>query len=229
MEPVWAGDIGHDVVRIGADGELEVLAVLCDSFREYPVMRFVLGAPRDYERRLEVLIGFFLRARILRQEPILGVRGDGGLTAVGLVSDPAGPTAPVELMETRDRTWAALGADAYARYDAFSAACQPLLSRAPRLHLNMLGVRRSEQGKGLGRAVLHSVHQLAVDHPTATGVSLTTESRDNLPFYSNAGYVDTGSAAVAKNLTTWAFFRPNDEKREEGTRDAGGTSPGLRA
>jgi GNAT superfamily N-acetyltransferase len=199
-------------VRIGGDGEWEALDVLCESFRDYPVMRYVLGTTPDYERRLEVLLGFFLHARILRKEPILAVMGDGGITAVGLVSDPAGPASPAELTEARDRTWAELGADAHGRYDAFAAACQPLLSRAPRLHLNMLGVRRSEQRKGLGRAVLQSVHQLAVEHPTATGVSLTTESRDNLPFYRSAGYAVTGQTAVTTSLATWALFRPNAEE-----------------
>ncbi len=48
-------DVGH------AD---DAVAVLCDAFHEYPVMRFVLGdSSQNYDRRLATLIGLFVAAR----------------------------------------------------------------------------------------------------------------------------------------------------------------------
>lgn len=42
------------VIRLSEARASEAVAVLCDAFHDYPVMRYILGAGgRDYERHLQ--------------------------------------------------------------------------------------------------------------------------------------------------------------------------------
>lgn len=196
-------------VRQLRDAEIDaVVDVLVDAFAAYPVMRFVLGPQGTASRDLPVLFRFFAAARFLRREPVIGVESAGALSGVALVSDPAN-ASPSELSPIREQTWAVIGADARARYETYGQAAASVLVDRPRLHLNVLGVRTLDRGTGLSRRLLQRVHQLAREHPSAEGVSLTTEDPANVGLYEHFGYRLTGEASVANQLVTWGMFRPN--------------------
>jgi GNAT superfamily N-acetyltransferase len=184
--------------------------VLSESFHDYPVMRWVIGGSGpEYKRRLRRLIGYFVDARILRDEPLLGVDSGPDLAAVAMISYPDGPASPDELAARRESVWTDLGSEARGRYETFGAAFAPLLVTVPHIHLNMIGVRREERGRGYGQRLLESVHAHSATLPGSRGVSLTTEDPANLPLYAKFGYEQTGHAVVADGLETWAFFRPD--------------------
>jgi len=185
-------------------------AVLSEAFHDYPVMRWVLKDSRDdYDRRLRRLVRFFVDARLVRGEPLLGVEGAAGIEAVAMVSYPDGPASPPELFVERDALWKDLGAEARARYEAFGDAFSPLLPAEAHVHLNMLGTRESARGKGHGRTLLETVHGHSAAHPRSCGVSLTTEVASNVPLYRHFGYAVIGRAHVAEGIDTWVFFRPD--------------------
>lgn len=194
---------------LGPDALAEVVSVLSESFFDYPVMRFVLGSDADYASRLEQLVTFFVMARVLREEVLLGVDSPGGLRAAALVSNPSGPSSPPELAVIREETWAKLGAGARSRYELFGAATAQFSAEANHIHLNMIGARRSAQGQGLGRAVLDAVHELSVVDASSEGVSLSTEVQSNVPLYEHFGYQIIGSARVGSAFRTWVMYRPN--------------------
>jgi GNAT superfamily N-acetyltransferase len=192
-----------------ADQVGDAVTVLCDAFHDYPVMRYVLGPSNDYDRRLRTLIGFFVAARALRQELVLGVHDDrGSLAAVALVTLPGERDVPEALLLRREAVWRELGAVERRRYEAFGDAAGRFAVEAPHHHLNMIGVRRSHAGRGLARQLLGAVHDLSRDDPSSGGVTLSTEDPKNLPLYQKFGYELLGHAAVADGLETWAFFRP---------------------
>lgn len=197
------------VERLGPDDVGEVVSVLCESFIDYPVMRFVLGPDGGYAARLERLVTFFVMARVLREEVLLGCRTPSGLTATGLVSRPAAGSSPPELRALREQTWAELGDEARRRYELFGQATARFESQVPHIHLNMIGVRVSVQGQGLGRALLDAVHDLSASDTSSTGVTLTTESETNVTLYEHFGYELVGRAEVGSAFTTWGFFRPD--------------------
>lgn len=174
-------------------------------------MRYVLGPTfrDDDDERLSVLIRMFVMARILRGEPIFGVKRGSDIGGVALVSYPDGPPSPAEFTQIREEVWTTLGAQARDRYEAFGRACKPLLTDVPRIHLNMIGVRPDNQGLGLSRRLLHEVHRHARETPGARGVSLTTEDPANLTLYEYFGYEVIGHARVDAELETWGLFRPN--------------------
>jgi len=203
-------DVGRKLVEVGSDDVREVVDVLCESFFDYPTMRFVLGPdPRQYEKQLQTLIHFFVMARVVRSEVLLGIGDDNGLAAAALVSRPTRPEAPPELDELREKVWAELGASARGRYEAFGAACAPFQVAVPHIHLNMIGVRRRSQGEGHGRRLIEHVHLLSLDDSESEGVTLTTEDPANVSLYEYLGYQVVGKAVVAPELTTWGFFRPD--------------------
>ena len=205
-----AENLSHDPPSVEG-----VVDVLSEAFFDYPVMRFVIGPGEvDYPARLRTLVEFFVRARIFRGEHLLGVRDSEGLAAAAIVSRPDGSPAPAGFLEYRRRIWAELGPEAEARYDAFGEAGDRVQKRSNchrvlRLHLNMIGVRASGQGRGLGRKLLERVHRLSAEDPASEGVSLNTEVEANLALYEHFGYRLIGEAEVAPGLTTWGFWRPD--------------------
>jgi GNAT superfamily N-acetyltransferase len=201
----------HDdrVAVLGTGDVPEVVDTLCESFYDYPVMTFVLGRRADYSGDLKTLINFFVMARVLRDEVVLGVRGDRGLEATALVSYPGARDSPPELGELRERVWAQLGKESRARYEAFGSACATFEVAAPHIHLNMIGVRTSAQGRGLGRELLEAVHRMSADNPASTGVALSTEHDRNVPLYEHFGYTVVGEARVGEAFTTRVMFRPD--------------------
>jgi GNAT superfamily N-acetyltransferase len=186
----------------------DAVHVLCEAFVDYPVMRYVLGDRDDYAARLRTLIGFFHGARVLRDDAILGISDGDELVAVALCSLPD-RVEPPELDLLRDRTWAALGADALARYDDCVRAWESTGVDEPNIHVNMLAVVPDRQGRGLARVLLERVHAMSRERADSRGVTLSTESERNVALYRHLGYRVVGQATIAAGVETWDFFRPD--------------------
>lgn len=197
---------------LGADAVPDIVGVLGEAFHDYPVMRFVLGSAEGYPSRLDTLVRFFVEARLLREEVLLGVRELGGLGAAALVSHSRAGRRLPELDALRERTWDELGHAARSRYEAFGAATDRFALDVPHLRLNMIGVRRSARGRGLGRALMDAVHELSAGDEASNGVALTTEAEANVPFYERFGYRILGSTRVESAFTTWVMYRPDRQE-----------------
>lgn len=201
------------VTGLSFDNVVEIVSVISDAFRDYPVMRWVLGpdAPGQgapYDVRLHRLVQLFVSARAYRDEPLMGVRDDRGVLIAAAVMSHA-PTAdpPATFIALRESIWAELGADARGRADAYGDASSFFGELGPHHHLNMIGVRRTHQGLGLGRELLAAVQKLAAGDPQSTGVSLTTELAENVKLYEHFGYRVVGHKRVGPGLETWGMFR----------------------
>ena len=198
------------VLSLGKEHVPEVTRVLSEAFYDYPVMRYVLGEQHDdYEQRLSTLVHFFVMARVLRDEELLGTMAGADLAATALVSYPGRRESPDELAVLRDAVWDELGSDTKSRYEAFATACAPFEVPNPHIHLNMIGVSRAAQGRGLGRVLMDHVHGMSLTDPLSGGVTLTTEDPSNVPLYEHFGYKVVGHAHVPPGLETWGFFRPD--------------------
>ncbi|UCG87183.1 MAG: GNAT family N-acetyltransferase [Gemmatimonadota bacterium] len=196
------------VTELPPDRADEAVAVLCDAFHQYPVMRHVIGpAGGGYDSRLNTLVGFFVAARILRKEPILAIEDADQVAAVAILTSPGDREAPAELSGLREKVWHELGAPARQRYEALGRIWQQFAIPEPHYHLNMIGVRRLHAGRGLGGRLLDAVHELSGSEPGSSGVSLTTEDPSNVALYERFGYEIVGHAKVTDGFETWAFFR----------------------
>jgi GNAT superfamily N-acetyltransferase len=196
------------VVGLSREDVPQIVDVLAEAFHDYPVMRHVLGTGTDkYDAHLHRLIEFFVMARALRDEPMLGVYSGATLGAAAVVSYPDRQESPPELGDLREAVWQELGSAARARYEACGAVWQTLSVHVQHIHLNMIGVRSTAQGQGLGRRLLDRVHQLSLETSGSEGVTLTTEDEANVPLYQRAGYEIVGHSRIAPGLETWSFFR----------------------
>jgi GNAT superfamily N-acetyltransferase len=203
---------GSAVEQLPAERAVEAVAVLCDSFHDYPVMRHVIGdAGDEYDKRLQTLIGFFVAVRYSRGEPVLAVSDAGKAVAVAILTLPVQREAPAEVAEHRRAVWQELGAAARGRYEALGESWQEFAIAEPHYHLNMIGVHRSCGGHGLGRLLLDSVHEMSRRDPHSIGVSLTTEVESNVGLYLHFGYDLVGHAKAADAPDTWVFFRRDSE------------------
>jgi GNAT superfamily N-acetyltransferase len=212
-------------IALAFDDVAEIVSVLSDAFHDYPVMRHILGpdAPElgaPYDVRLHRLVQLFVSNRAYRNEPMFGVRDEAGaLVGAAVMSLPVAKDPPPVFIARREFIWAELGVAARARYDAYAAAANFFATAPPHHHLNMIGVRQSHQGLGLGRVLLAAVHTLAGADEGSAGVSLTTERAENVAVYEHFGYVVQGHTRVAAGLETWGMFRAARPLEEARSRD----------
>jgi GNAT superfamily N-acetyltransferase len=191
----------------------ETVTAFCDAFRDYPVMRYVIGDRGDsYDDLLGQLIGYFTESRFARRYPVIGIESDDGrIVAAANINPPLGMPAPPSLQRTYRSLCNALGSEAIARYDAFAEACSPFEPEDPHFHLGMIGVVHDQQGRGYARRLLDAVHEMSSADSGSTGVSLTTETPRNLPFYEHFGYRILGRGETPDGLLeTWTLFRADE-------------------
>ena len=186
----------------------EVVEVLADAFSNYPVMRFVLGPGGNTVPRLAEMIGFFVFRRIRLGGPMFGVRNEtGALVGAAVMTLPAEPEPPAEVLQRRDDVWNSLGLDCRERHDVYGAHAKTVLVSEPHHHLNMIGVRHSHHGRGLARPLLEAAIQLAARDPKSAGLTLTTETAANVRLYQHFGFEVFGHVQVAPELETWGLFK----------------------
>lgn len=193
----------------------QVVGVLCAAFRDYPFMRYVLKdvSGSVYEEQLAAMIGFFADARFMRGNPVLGIRAEGELVAVELVNTPDAIDWPPELHAVFDELRGALGADAWARLDAFERATNSFAPSVPHHFVGMVGTLPGHQSMGYGTALLREVESMARSHPDSIGVSLTTETARNVAYYRHLGYEVIGEADVEEVHTTYMLLRTSEEPK----------------
>ena len=196
------------VVNLSKVDAEKVVDVLCEAFYNYPVMRYVLGDKKDYDNRLFKIISYFVANRALRNEPMFGIKNaENKLVAAAIVTLPEEIPQPVELIKRRESLWTEIGSDERKRYEAYGKAASVFRPKELQHHLNMIGVRKAYQGKGLARQLITAVEELAIKHPTSSGVSLDTEVESNVNFYLHLGYKLIGQTKVDNHFTTWGFFK----------------------
>jgi hypothetical protein len=136
--------------RLGFDDLAEIVDVLSDAFRDYPVMRYVLDGAGPYDAGLRRLVELFVSGRAYRNEPMIGLHASNGkIIGAATMTLPKPQEPPASFLAVRESIWSELGARARARYEAFAAATHRFTIPSPHHHLNMIGVRGTHQGRGL--------------------------------------------------------------------------------
>jgi len=200
-----------DVLPLPYARSHEAASALADAFHDYPVMRFILADAGDvYDERLDALIGSYVRAKVLRRHPILGLEEQGLVVGVATLSPPGELEAMPEILSEREALWELLGPGGRARQEKLIEVWGRLEPSGPHYTLNMLGVRRAYAGTGYGRRLLDAVHDISSRDPASEGVILSTEDPKNVLLYEHFGYEVRSHERVAEDLETWILFRKND-------------------
>jgi GNAT superfamily N-acetyltransferase len=187
-----------------------VVAVLTEAFAEDRSLGYVVGdEPTAREPKIRSLVAFFVRARLLRDEPVLGVFDDAELVGAALVSYPW-VESPEALADLRQGLWHELGADAQTRYEAIGRAAASVEVGRTHIHLNLIGVRRTHRGAGIGRRLVDAAQGVSRDLAPSEGVSLVAEGEKNLRFYRNLGFRVLGHEEIAPGLGVNVLFRSDE-------------------
>ena len=195
------------VERLSREHKDQILEILMEAFRNYPVMKFVLGeGSPQYQKNLKELIGFYCELRLMRNWPLLGIRAADKLVAIALVNDPVETPLPLP-KNLLDQLRMNIGESAYERlelYEKISAEGEP---KFPHHFLGMIGAHPDHQGKGYAAALLREVNRMSAQDLKSAGVCLSTEEPGNVQIYQHFGYRVISEADVGE-MHSWCMFCP---------------------
>jgi GNAT superfamily N-acetyltransferase len=200
-----------EVTRLSSAHQDETVVVLCESFYDYPVMRFVLAdAGRRYDQHLSALVAYLCSRRLVGDGWVLGAMADGNLAGVSIFDEPGGDMVETEEMHQH---WLCalvrnIGESAVARLSEYDKVGESLMPQGDYHYLGMLGVLSRYQGLGLGKQLVEATQALAAGSPASSGVCLSTETPGNVPFYQHLGFEIVGEAEVG-DVHTWCMFSPH--------------------
>ncbi|MCL7459820.1 GNAT family N-acetyltransferase [Micromonospora echinofusca] len=195
-----------EVRRIGPESTAEAADVLADAFDGYPWTAWTVAAERHRERLAAMFAGTVAAVGLPYGDVWAAVDPAGRLAAVAVWLPPNRPVP--------DEVWAAVAArnaelagDRQPALRAADEACAALRSAEPASLLATVGVRRADQGRGLGARVL--APGLAEADRAGLPAVLETSSEPNVRFYRRLGFAVTGQARVPDGgPDVWAMRRP---------------------
>ncbi|MFV2114496.1 GNAT family N-acetyltransferase [Micromonospora sp. LOL_025] len=195
-----------EVRRIGPESTAEAADVLADAFDGYPWMAWTVAADRHRERLTAMFAGTVAAVGLPYGDVWAAVDADGRPAAVAVWLRPDRPV-PDEVWAGVAARNAELAGDRQSALHAADAACASLRSAEPALLLATVGVRRTDQGRGLGARVLRP-GLVEADRAGLPAV-LETSSEPNVRFYRRLGFAVTGQARVPDGgPEVWAMRRP---------------------
>jgi len=198
-----------EILRLTREDKPKAVHVLAESFRDYPVMRYVL---RDsgvmYESHLKSLVGSFCEIRLTQGWPLLGLTEDNLIKAVAGINEPGKMPYEEKFNLAFDKLKNEIGKGAYQRLDNFEAACALLEPSTPHYFLGIIGVLPECQGMGFAQKLIDEVKSMSKKHTESQGVALSTENPRNIPYYQKHSFQVTGESDV-EELHTWLMYWEN--------------------
>ena len=187
--------------RAGPSDRAAVVATLERAFVRDPVLRWLFPEEASYPARAAAFFGGLFDLRVEGGEVWI-LEG-----AAALWEPPGGNRLPLTV---RERLWEAATAavfetEATARLERHEALIARLLPANRGWYLGVLGVDPSLQGRGLGRAVLRPV--LEVADRNRLPARLETATATNLPFYRGVGFEVSAEDRHAEGPHVWAMTR----------------------
>ena len=185
-------------------------AVMARAFAEAPRFRFLVPSGAQRPAKLRWYWGASIRASVLSGGVVQVVRSEAHGAVRGVaIWDPPQQGRHSALTLVRSGIWAApvrLGISAYRRKRALGSLLSALDAPDPCWYLNAVGVEPSEQGEGLGTALLRFMLE-RVDEDALPSF-LDTSVPDNLGYYERFGFRVTAESALPNGIPLWGMTRP---------------------
>ena len=178
--------------------------VLRDAFANYPITHYMFEGLDDGPDRFRVMFEYLIKARIVRDWPVLVARANGEVLGVAVISEPGEEFSTPELDQLWDEASAAMGEQAMERFLKYADVCDETVPSWPHHYLGILGVKPDYQGLGIGAALVEATKREALSHPGSEGVCLNTEAVENLAFYEGRGLAVFESCPV-DSIRTWSM------------------------
>jgi ribosomal protein S18 acetylase RimI-like enzyme len=160
---------------------------------------------QHYQHVVSAWFVAMLRLQLKTHQPAWVVVVDDVLVGVALLNAPQARFSPKAWFNWIVAVGRRCGWQTVVRtiqHDQRRAAYRP---KPPHSVLEFLAVDRNYQGRGYARLLLEQALQSSRLHPTSTGVWLETTRKTNLPFFTNAGYQQTGHLVFAQGESFFLF------------------------
>ena len=185
-------------------------AVMASAFAEAPRFRFLIPSAAQRTAKLRWYWGASIRASVLSGGVVHVARSEARSAVRGVaIWDPPQQGRHSAVTLVRSGLWATpvrLGISAYSRKRALGSLLSALDAPDPCWYLNAVGVEPSEQGKGLGTALLRFMLK-RVDEDALPSF-LDTSVPDNLGYYEQFGFRVTSEADLPNGIPLWGMTRP---------------------
>ena len=184
-------------------------AVMARAFAESPRFRFLVPSAAQRPKKLLWHSRSAIRACVLSGGVVHVVRGEAGGVVQGLAiweHPKQGKHSALTLV--RSGLWAApvrLGISAYRRKRSLGRLLSSLDASQQCWYLNTIGVEPSQQGKGLGTALLDFMLR-RVDEDALPSF-LDTSLPDNLGYYERFGFRVTAESTLPNGIPLWGMTR----------------------
>lgn len=194
---------------IRADQIPSAADVMADAFAEAPRFRFLVPSATQRPAKLRWYWRASIRASVLSGGVVHVARGESGSVVQAVaIWDPPEQAGHRALTLVRSGLWAApvrLGISAYRRKRALRHLLSELDAPNPCWYLNAIGVQPSEQGTGLGTALLGFMLK-RVDEGALPSF-LDTSVPHNLGYYERFGFRVTAESALPNGIPLWGMTR----------------------
>ncbi|MEM9255671.1 MAG: GNAT family N-acetyltransferase [Pseudomonadota bacterium] len=193
-------------IRNGIASDVEPLvATLCDSFRQDPMLNWVIPSAELYPDYFRLLLhDVYLPRGIIHME------SGGRATALWLPPEQRLQIPPrLALLRLALALLRRKGVRPLWRINRQGQVFSRHLPTEPHYYLQFIGCRQDDQGQGIGSALLAAGTRVCDEH----GMPAYLESSNvrNVPLYERHGFVVKGEEAVSKGgPTAWFMWRdPN--------------------
>lgn len=193
------------VVRLATAADVpEIGAVMADAFADYPWTRWTV-ADDDHLARIAELQRLMASEVVLPYGELWVAELDSVLLAAAMWMRPD-VEVPQYIWRDIEQRSVELAGDRAPQFLSAEALAATLRPSPPHWFLGGVGVRRTEQGAGIGAAVLEPV--LGRDGPGGRLMYLETSTAANVRFYRRLGFAVSGELTVPEGgPDVWAMTR----------------------
>jgi ribosomal protein S18 acetylase RimI-like enzyme len=193
----------HEVVLADQRGRTAIADSLSDAFFDDPVMSWMLPDDASRRRRLGFLFDVLLKAHYLELGTVWTTPDTAG---AAMWASPGNARIPTTTILRNSRAmFRALGTRSLRALRALSRVEQ-LHPKEPHWYLGVLGTRTSQQGRGIGSALLGPV--LAECDSEGLPAYLESSKYSNIAFYRRHGFEVTGEIKLVDGgPTVWPMWR----------------------
>ena len=206
-----------EIVRLTQKYRSQAIAVLVETFNDYPAMRECFfhhaADEQEYQRWLSLFMGLIFDQPFYLDGPLVGIVKNETLVAVMCCWKPGmnldEKTWPEQLQQTY-ATWVnAVGEEGIRKLELYSETSDQHQPSGPHYFVDCIGVLDNHRGNGYAKTLLQYCCYLSNSDPGSTGVALETEAARNVEFYRQLGYELKGESDI-EGMQCWHFFKPND-------------------
>ena len=192
------------ITRLDAKDTAKATEVFFAAFERDPLMSYFFG---DRDRDLAKCTMQYVCDRAnLFNLPLLGALVEGEIQGVALITPPEATER--ETPQLDEQFAIAVGEEVIARLETYFKIKEAHKPKQAHFYLDILGVLPKNQGRGIGKALLQTIHKMFEESPQSCGVALDTENESNVDLYRRFSY-SVSATNNLDNLKVWSMFRAN--------------------